>query len=111
MIGRHCRWCQASLHNKCVAQWRPECDLGSLACHIIPPDCIYPAVLERQRSSLSTRVSEASEAEAENVAEMARKISVVPTSFQISPKSETKPLLVFVNPKSGGKQGEKSVSF
>ncbi len=107
MIGRHCRWCQASLHNKCAALWKPECDLGPLACHIISPDCIYPAVLERQRSSLSTRVSEASEAEAEVVAEMARKISVIPTSFQISPKPGTRPLLVFVNPKSGGKQGEK----
>uniref|UniRef100_A0A8C1Y7C5 Diacylglycerol kinase n=1 Tax=Cyprinus carpio TaxID=7962 RepID=A0A8C1Y7C5_CYPCA len=66
-----------SLHNKCASNVKPECDGGPLKDHTLLPSYICPVVL----------VS-----------------SVSPT---ITPLPGTHPLLVLVNPKSGGRQGER----
>uniref|UniRef100_A0A672T8D3 Diacylglycerol kinase n=1 Tax=Sinocyclocheilus grahami TaxID=75366 RepID=A0A672T8D3_SINGR len=65
------------LHNKCASNIKPECDGGPLKDHTLLPSYICPVVL----------VS-----------------SVSPT---ITPLPGTHPLLVLVNPKSGGQQGER----
>uniref|UniRef100_A0A4W6CPK6 Diacylglycerol kinase n=1 Tax=Lates calcarifer TaxID=8187 RepID=A0A4W6CPK6_LATCA len=70
------------LHNKCASHVKPECDCGPLKDHILPPNSICPIVLVRLHSSLVS--------------------SPVITTIE-----GTHPLLVFVNPKSGGKQGER----
>uniref|UniRef100_A0A672PP94 Diacylglycerol kinase n=1 Tax=Sinocyclocheilus grahami TaxID=75366 RepID=A0A672PP94_SINGR len=65
------------LHNKCASNVKPECDGGPLKDHTLLPSYICPVVL----------VS-----------------SVSPT---ITPLPGTHPLLVLVNLKSGGRQGER----
>uniref|UniRef100_A0A6Q2ZA78 Diacylglycerol kinase n=1 Tax=Esox lucius TaxID=8010 RepID=A0A6Q2ZA78_ESOLU len=65
------------LHNKCASHVKPECDCGPLKDHILPPNTICPVVL----------------------------VSISPHS--ITAIEGTHPLLVFVNPKSGGKQGDR----
>uniref|UniRef100_A0A8C4L0Q4 Diacylglycerol kinase n=1 Tax=Equus asinus asinus TaxID=83772 RepID=A0A8C4L0Q4_EQUAS len=60
----------------------PECDCGLLRDHILPPSSIYPSVLVRPWGSSWEGTG-------------------------VDPVSNTHPLLVFVNPKSGGKQGER----
>uniref|UniRef100_A0A8C1Q7Q4 Diacylglycerol kinase n=1 Tax=Cyprinus carpio TaxID=7962 RepID=A0A8C1Q7Q4_CYPCA len=77
LTGLHCVWCQITLHNKCASNVKPECDGGPLKDHTLLPSYICPVVL----------VS-----------------SVSPT---ITPLPGTHPLLVLVNPKSGGRQGER----
>ncbi|KYN26751.1 Diacylglycerol kinase beta, partial [Trachymyrmex cornetzi] len=83
------------LHNKCASQVRAECTLGDHAIHILPPTAICPVVLERQRSLSrdNKRVPGSNQQPA--------------MSFQITPPEGTTPLLVFINPKSGGRQGER----
>ena len=43
--------CAAQVHNKCAALMKPECELGVLREHILPPTAILPAVLDPNRLS------------------------------------------------------------
>uniref|UniRef100_A0AAQ5XI22 Diacylglycerol kinase n=1 Tax=Amphiprion ocellaris TaxID=80972 RepID=A0AAQ5XI22_AMPOC len=78
LTGLHCVWCQITLHNKCSSNVKPDCDGGSLRDHLLLPSYICPVVLV-----------------------------LTLFWFQISPLPGTHPLLVLVNPKSGGRQGER----
>uniref|UniRef100_A0A668THC4 Diacylglycerol kinase n=1 Tax=Oreochromis aureus TaxID=47969 RepID=A0A668THC4_OREAU len=69
-----------NLHNKCASNVKPECDGGALRDHTLLPSYICPVVLVRMHSSARER---------------------------ITPLPGTHPLLVLVNPKSGGRQGER----
>ena len=135
ITGCRCRWCQAIVHNKCVQHMPTECNLGPLREHILPPICIYPVILDQrprrpsmlvefQRNSSNSLASPTRTDKAKNfpVSQSNDSLSVNspqllrdraggptpgPQSFQIQPLEHTRPLLVFVNPKSGGHQGKK----
>uniref|UniRef100_A0A8C5G8C0 Diacylglycerol kinase n=1 Tax=Gouania willdenowi TaxID=441366 RepID=A0A8C5G8C0_GOUWI len=77
------------LHNKCASHVKPECDCGALKDHILPPNSICPVVLVRAAAHRSKGKDS------------------TPLSESIITSSGTHPLLVFVNPKSGGKQGDR----
>lgn len=102
LTGMRCVWCHMKIHNDCVSQVPSECDCGALKDHILPPCAIYPVILERQNcpknGSLSPTLSEETE-----------QSFTTPDGqiLRITPVPETHPLLVFVNPKSGGKQGKR----
>ncbi|XP_017271276.1 diacylglycerol kinase, alpha b [Kryptolebias marmoratus] len=85
--GRRCVWCQELRHEECVKPGLPKCDCGLLRDHILPPWAIYTVPREEDTNLLN----------------------VTPDGqiLQIVPVPDTNPLLVFVNPKSGGKQGER----
>uniref|UniRef100_A0A1A9W6Y9 Diacylglycerol kinase n=1 Tax=Glossina brevipalpis TaxID=37001 RepID=A0A1A9W6Y9_9MUSC len=93
ITGLNCVWCHMMLHNRCASSVKKECTLGEFADLIVPPTAICPAVLDRQRSVNQTnKKSQHHQA----------------THFQITPIDENScPLLVFVNPKSGGRQGDR----
>uniref|UniRef100_A0A673G8D7 Diacylglycerol kinase n=1 Tax=Sinocyclocheilus rhinocerous TaxID=307959 RepID=A0A673G8D7_9TELE len=84
LTGKRCVWCHTMRHDECATQEPFECDCGPFRDHILPPWAIYPRqeILNETNTQLS-----------------------VPK--QINPIPDTHPLLVFVNPKSGGKQGER----
>ncbi|XP_063835612.1 diacylglycerol kinase 1 [Ostrinia nubilalis] len=84
ITGLHCRWCHITLHNRCVGSAGGTCQLGRHARHILPPTAIRPLVLDRQRS-----------------------LPHHAPHFQITPPDGSCPLLVFINPKSGGRQGSR----
>uniref|UniRef100_A0A668TH92 Diacylglycerol kinase n=1 Tax=Oreochromis aureus TaxID=47969 RepID=A0A668TH92_OREAU len=92
LTGLHCVWCQITLHNKCASNVKPECDGGALRDHTLLPSYICPVVLVRMHSSARERA-----------------YSKNSNSFNspITPLPGTHPLLVLVNPKSGGRQGER----
>ncbi|XP_023244972.1 diacylglycerol kinase 1 [Copidosoma floridanum] len=119
ITGLHCRWCQLTLHNKCVSQVKAECTLGEYATHILPPTAICPIVLDRQRSLSrdSKRGSKHCQESSMTCSRLFSQGSYLSAgsgsqqqpamSFQITPPPNTVPLLVFINPKSGGRQGER----
>ena len=88
------------LHNRCASQVSPDCTLGPHKLHVLPPTAICPTVLDRQRSVCKEKSKEKLKR-----SESCQEIG--PGSFQISPVDGSQPLLVFVNPKSGGRQGAK----
>ncbi|TNM88625.1 hypothetical protein fugu_004879 [Takifugu bimaculatus] len=87
LAGRRCVWCHEMRHDDCLFSGLSSCDCGPLRDHILPPWAIY-AVSKEEDASL---------------------LNVTPDGhvLQIVPVADTHPLLVFVNPKSGGKQGER----
>ncbi|KAM6946538.1 diacylglycerol kinase, alpha b isoform 2-T2 [Lycodopsis pacificus] len=87
LAGRRCVWCQEMRHNECIFSGLSSCDCGPLRDHILPPWAVH-GVSKEEDSSL---------------------LNVTPDGhiLQIVPIPDTHPLLVFVNPKSGGKQGER----
>ncbi|XP_022240456.1 diacylglycerol kinase 1-like isoform X1 [Limulus polyphemus] len=105
ITGLHCRWCQMTLHNHCASQVKPECNLGKHRDHILPPTCICPIVLERQRSVSGGQKKNLSWSDSSMATTDSSQSVGSPMSFQITPLPGTHPLLVLVNPKSGGRQG------
>lgn len=85
--GRCCVWCHEVRHDECVFIGLATCDCGPLRDHILPPWAIY-AVSKEEDTSLLNMTPDGN-------------------NLQIVPIKGTHPLLVFVNPKSGGKQGER----
>ncbi|XP_038058543.1 diacylglycerol kinase beta-like isoform X3 [Patiria miniata] len=108
VTGLHCRWCKIMLHNKCASLVKPECNMGEFRDHILPPTAICPAVLER-RSTLTPKDSNTSE-DVEGPRKLVTRtdsMSMEGQGLQITPLPGSHPLVVFINPKSGGRQGER----
>ncbi|KAM4557998.1 diacylglycerol kinase beta isoform 2-T2 [Odontesthes bonariensis] len=107
LTGLHCVWCQITLHNKCASNVKPECDGGALRDHTLLPSYICPVVLDRH--SLVKR-GEGDSPPSTSPDDPSQTFKFSPgdgQALQVTPLPGTHPLLVLVNPKSGGRQGER----
>lgn len=106
LTGLHCVWCQITLHNKCASNVKPECDGGPLKDHTLLPSYICPVVLDRQ-CAVKRGEGESSPSTSPEDTGQCFKFTGDGQALQITPLPGTHPLLVLVNPKSGGRQGER----
>uniref|UniRef100_F7HX61 Diacylglycerol kinase n=1 Tax=Callithrix jacchus TaxID=9483 RepID=F7HX61_CALJA len=90
VTARHCVWCRMTFHRKC--ELSTLCDGGELRDHILLPTSICPVTRDRP----SGKSDGCASAKGELVMQ-----------YKIIPTPGTHPLLVLVNPKSGGRQGER----
>ncbi|XP_076824055.1 diacylglycerol kinase beta-like isoform X2 [Clavelina lepadiformis] len=109
LTGLHCRWCQRAFHNKCASHIPAECDLGQMRSHTLPPSCIFPGLLDRQgrsrqNSSADVEAAYKTDPRGKQMKRM-NSMSWDGQGLQITHLPGTHPLLIFINPKSGGKQG------
>ncbi|KAJ3592589.1 hypothetical protein NHX12_007716 [Muraenolepis orangiensis] len=107
LTGLHCVWCQLTLHNKCASNVKPECDGGAVRDHTLLPSYICPVVLDRH-SAVKRGEGESPPSTSPDDTNQTFKFNPGDgQALQISPLPGTHPLLVLVNPKSGGRQGER----
>ncbi|XP_028731057.1 diacylglycerol kinase gamma isoform X2 [Peromyscus leucopus] len=113
--GLCCTYCKYTVHQRCVSKNIPGCvktnskakrsgefhrkcelstvcDGGELRDHILLPTAICPVTRDRQGGKADSSVASKGE---------------LVTQYKIIPSPGTHPLLVLVNPKSGGRQGER----
>uniref|UniRef100_A0A8C0SRG3 Diacylglycerol kinase n=2 Tax=Canis lupus familiaris TaxID=9615 RepID=A0A8C0SRG3_CANLF len=90
VTARHCVWCRMTFHRKC--ELSTLCDGGELRDHILLPTSICPVTRDRQGGKSDGSTSAKGE---------------LVMQYKIIPTPGTHPLLVLVNPKSGGRQGER----
>ncbi|KAM9224595.1 diacylglycerol kinase gamma isoform 2-T2 [Dugong dugon] len=90
VTARHCVWCRMTFHRKC--ELSALCDGGELRDHILLPTSICPVTQDRQGGKSDGNASAQGE---------------IVMQYKIIPTPGTHPLLVLVNPKSGGRQGER----
>jgi len=91
--GLTCGWCKATIHDKCQIPFGRVCDLGELRDSIVPATGFAVQVLKKKRSSRALN-EDGSEP-----------TLISTTTLSVIPLPETHPVCVFVNSKSGAKQG------
>ncbi|XP_048856255.1 diacylglycerol kinase, alpha b [Brienomyrus brachyistius] len=89
LSGKHCVWCRVMRHDDCASKEPSECSCGPLRDHVLPHWAIYSVIKE------NSKITDMQNSMADGQV------------LQIMPVPGTHPLLVYVNPKSGGKQGKR----
>lgn len=118
IVAISCTWCKTAYHNKesCFSMQRigEQCDLGLHMDIIVPPSWIVKLPRKGSfkssiRRSPKKRASTKKKSRKEGCLDKDQLQQQQPRAFAIKPIpcASCKPLLVFINPKSGGNQGAK----
>uniref|UniRef100_A0A672IRP5 Diacylglycerol kinase n=1 Tax=Salarias fasciatus TaxID=181472 RepID=A0A672IRP5_SALFA len=109
LTGKHCVWCHTMRHDECAEQEPTQCTCGPLRDHILPPWAIYPVIKVQIHPGARVQYKQSLVKNGCSASTDDSELNTTPDGqvLQINPVPNTHPLLVFVNPKSGGKQGER----
>ncbi|XP_052122101.1 eye-specific diacylglycerol kinase isoform X3 [Frankliniella occidentalis] len=110
IVALSCSWCKTSYHNKeaCFNLTRigEECTLGSHKTIVVPPSWI---VKLPRRGSFKSSLRKSPKKKGSSKKKSKEKAEKEPRAFVIKPipTANVRPVIVFINPKSGGNQGVK----
>ncbi|XP_031420619.1 diacylglycerol kinase zeta isoform X2 [Clupea harengus] len=109
IVAISCSWCKQAYHNKVscfmLQQIEEPCSLGAHAAVIVPPTWVVRIRKASLKASKKKKRSVKSKAIKKGVEEGKWRHFII----KPIPSQHMKPLIVFVNPKSGGNQGTKII--